>query len=240
VTLFERADQLGGQALLAQLLPHRAEFGGIVTNLAREMELAGVKVVLGASVDLGLVEREAPDAVIIATGAAPRRPDLEAGDGAQIVDAWQVLRNEVNVGASVVVADWSCNWIGIGMAEKLAQEGCRVRLCVNGYMPGWCVQQYVRDMSVGRLHKLGVETIPYARLHGADADTAYFEHTMSGEPIILEGTDTLVLCTGHERAAGLADELAGLEVEMHLAGDCLAPRTAEEAVLEGLKVGVSL
>ena len=240
VTLYEGSDQLGGQTLLAQLLPHRAEFGGIVANLAREMELAGVPVKLGTTVDRALIESEAPDAVIIATGAGPRRPELEAGDGAQIVDAWQVLRNEVNVGASVVVADWSCNWIGIGMAEKLAQEGCRVRLCVNGYMPGWCVQQYIRDMSVGRLHKLGVEMIPYVRLHGADADTAYFEHTMSGEPVVLEDTDTLVLCSGHERATTLADELAEFEIEMHLAGDCNAPRTAEEAVLEGLKAGVAV
>ena len=43
VTLYERNAQLGGQALLAQLLPGRYEFGGIVTNLAREMELAGVR-----------------------------------------------------------------------------------------------------------------------------------------------------------------------------------------------------
>ena len=41
VTLYEASARLGGQALLAQLLPGRAEFGGIVTNLAREMELAG-------------------------------------------------------------------------------------------------------------------------------------------------------------------------------------------------------
>jgi hypothetical protein len=44
VTLFERAATLGGQALLAQLLPQRAEFGGSVTHLTRELELAGVTV----------------------------------------------------------------------------------------------------------------------------------------------------------------------------------------------------
>ena len=37
VTLYEARARLGGQALLAQLLPGRAEFGGIVTNLEREM-----------------------------------------------------------------------------------------------------------------------------------------------------------------------------------------------------------
>lgn len=45
VTLYEAASQLGGQALLAQQLPRRAEFGGIVTNLSRELELAQVRVV---------------------------------------------------------------------------------------------------------------------------------------------------------------------------------------------------
>ena len=44
VTLFERDIRLGGQTLLAQLLPHRNEFGGIVTNLEREVELARVVV----------------------------------------------------------------------------------------------------------------------------------------------------------------------------------------------------
>ena len=44
VTLCEASARLGGQALLAQLLPGRAEFGGIITNLTREMEQAGVTV----------------------------------------------------------------------------------------------------------------------------------------------------------------------------------------------------
>jgi monoamine oxidase len=42
VTLYEASAQLGGQVLLAQLLPRRSEFGGASTNLQREMELAGV------------------------------------------------------------------------------------------------------------------------------------------------------------------------------------------------------
>ena len=37
----------------------------------------------------------------------------------------------------------------------------------------------------------------------------------------------------------LRGELEGL-VELHALGDCLAPRTAEEAVYEGLKVGCAL
>ena len=74
VMLYEAASQLGGQALLAQLLPGRAEFGGLVTNLESEMARRGVRVVKGQKVTRALVDELAPDAVIIATGGTPRVP----------------------------------------------------------------------------------------------------------------------------------------------------------------------
>ncbi len=240
VTLYEASGRLGGQALLAQLLPGRAEFGGIVTNLAREMELAGVRVVRNTRVDRGLIEREKPDVVIVATGASPRRPHFEGEDDMHVVDAWQVLKGEANVGSSVVIADFRCDWVGMGLAEKLARDGCRVRLAVNGYMPGQRIQQYVRDSWSAVLHKLRIEIIPQARLFGADADSVYLQHTASGEAIVCDGVNTLVLAQGHQPLAALEAELEGYPGEVHFVGDCLAPRTAEEAVLEGLKVAAEI
>lgn len=102
VTLFEASAQLGGQVLLAQLLPRRSEFGGASTNLQREMTLAGVRVVRNTRVDRALVVLERPDHVIIATGAEPYWPAFERGGELQVVDAWQVLRDQVTLGRSVV------------------------------------------------------------------------------------------------------------------------------------------
>jgi pyruvate/2-oxoglutarate dehydrogenase complex dihydrolipoamide dehydrogenase (E3) component len=240
VTLYEATARLGGQTLLAQQLPGRAEFGGVVTNLTRELEIAGVRVVRNTLVDRAMIEDEAPDAVIVATGARPRRPHIEGADEAHVVDAWQVLADEANVGASVVVADWRCDWVGLGLAEKLARDGCRVRLAVNGTMAGESIQQYVRTNWTGTLHKLGVEIIPYARLYGVDADTVYLQHTASGEAMLCEGVDTLVTALGHEPETTLEDALEGYDGEVHVIGDCLGPRTVEEAVLEGLKAGVAV
>src|SRR5262249_60087398 len=132
VTLYEAKGQLGGQALLAQLLPGRAEFGGIATNLSREIELAGVRVVKNKAVDAAFVRQEKPDAVVIATGAKPRRPAFDGQDEMHVVDAWQVLRGEANVGQSVVVADWRCDWIGLGLAERLGRDGWPWRVCARG------------------------------------------------------------------------------------------------------------
>ena len=136
VTLYEQSSQLGGQVNLAQLLPGRSEFGGLVTNFTRELELAGVRVIKGIKVDRALIESEQPAVVVLATGASPYHPPIEGEEEAHVVDAWQVIKGEANVGSSVVIADWRCDWVGLGLAEKLAKDGCRVRLCVNGNFAG--------------------------------------------------------------------------------------------------------
>ena len=239
VTLYEATSQLGGQVLLAQLLPRRSEFGGASTNLQREMALAGVHVVRNTRVDRARVEREKPDHVIIATGAEPYWPAFENGGELPVVDAWQVLREQVTLGRSVVVVDWRCDWIGPGIAERLVRAGHHVQLAVNGTHCGENLPLYVRDQLAGELHRLGIPIIPYARLYGCDDTTVYLQHTASGEPMLLENIDTLVLCQGHQPVDTLGAELQGL-VPFDRIGDCLAPRTAEEAIYEGLKVAWNL
>lgn len=239
VTLYEASAQLGGQIQLAQLLPRRSEFGGASTNLQREMQLAGVEVVRNTRVDRALIERENPDHVIIATGAQPYWPNFERGGDLQVVDAWQILRDEVQLGRSVVVADWRCDWIGPGIAERLVRAGHQVQLAVNGTHCGESLPLYVRDQMAGELHKLAIPIIPYARLYGCDDSTVYLQHTASGEPMLLENIDSLVLCQGHQSVDDLGQQLKGL-VPFQRIGDCLAPRTVEEAIHEGLKVAWAL
>ncbi|MDC7818645.1 oxidoreductase [Pseudomonas sp. BLCC-B112] len=239
VTLYEASAQLGGQIQLAQLLPRRSEFGGASTNLQREMQLAGIEVVRNTRVDRTLIERENPDHVIIATGAQPYWPNFERGGDLQVVDAWQVLRDEVQLGRSVVVADWRCDWIGPGIAERLVRAGHQVQLAVNGTHCGESLPLYVRDQMAGELHKLAIPIIPYARLYGCDDSTVYLQHTASGEPMLLENVDSLVLCQGHQSVDDLGQQLKGL-VPFQRIGDCLAPRTVEEAIHEGLKVAWAL
>lgn len=161
-------------------------------------------------------------------------------EDAHIVTAWQVLQGAANLGGRVVIADWRCDWIGLGIAEQLVRNGCHVRLAVNGMTAGQSIPQYARDTWLGDLHRLGVEVTPYARFFGVAKYSAYFQHTLSGEPIIFEGVDTTITSLGHQPEAGLADRLEGWEGELHTIGDARSPRTVEEATLEGLRIGAQI
>jgi 2,4-dienoyl-CoA reductase-like NADH-dependent reductase (Old Yellow Enzyme family) len=240
VTLFEAGRRLGGQVLLAQELPGRAEFGGVITNLQREAEQAGAQFVVGTRVDAAMLRELAPDEVVIATGARPHVPGLELVDHPTVLTAWEVLQGAPVPAGHVVVADWRCDWIGLGVAALLARRGRRVTLGVSGYFAGQRIQQYVRDAMIAEATRLGVVIIPLVRPYGADADAVYLQHVLTDEPVIIEPASALVLAQGHLPVTELADSLSDEPFGVHRIGDCLAPRTVEEAVLEALVTATRL
>jgi 2,4-dienoyl-CoA reductase-like NADH-dependent reductase (Old Yellow Enzyme family) len=249
VTLHDAGRRVGGQVLLAQELPGRAEFGGVITNLQGEAERAGVRIVTGSRVDAAQVAAEGPDVVIVATGAVPFRPALELVGDPSVFDAWQVIRGADVPMGRVVVVDWRCDWVGPGVALLLAAGGRRVTLASNGYTPGFRIQQYVRDATIAALNRAHVEIIPLVRPFGYDGTAVFLQHTLTDEAVIVEDVAALVLASGHQADAALYDELAartdlrsaaGRPIEIHGIGDCLAARTVEEAVLDGLKVASAI
>ena len=240
VTVYEAGRRPGGQVLLAEQLPGRAEFGGAVTNLLSEIDRYDVKVVTGQRVDAAFVRELQPDVVVVATGATPRVPGLELMDDPVVLTAWDVITGAAIPSGRVVVADWRCDWIGLGVAQQLAQQGHKVTLAVDGYMAGQRIQQYVRDEMKKAALLAGVEIVPLVRLIGADADSVYLQHVLTDEPVIVDDVAALVLSQGHESVTELVDALVGYSGEVHAIGDCLAPRTVEEAVLEGLRAASAL
>jgi len=240
VMLMEREPRLGGQALRAQMLPGREEFGGLVTNLTREVELAGVEVLCNQNVDVSVIEQHGADEIILACGGKPSMPNIEGAEEANIVDAWQVLDGSAKVGNSVLIADWTSDWIALGVAEKLAREGCNVRLATTGASGGEVLQQYIKNRWNSVLLGLEVEMLPYTRIFGADASTVYLERTVVSDHVVVEGVDTVVVAHGNVSNNELVQQLQDHKDKVHVIGDCLAPRDAEAAIFEGLKIGASI
>lgn len=244
VTVFDAGRRPGGQVLLAEQLPGRSEFGGAITNLLEEARRARVEIRSGVRVDADLVRQHAPDVVVVATGARPYRPELELTDDAVMLDAWQVIQGADVPKGRVLVGDWRGDWTGIGVALLLAERGHKVTLATSGYQAGETLQQYTRDEMLRQLVRAKVDILPLVRLFGADGDTVYVQHVLTDEPVIIAGVSSVVLALGHEPELGLAHQLEaiapGERPEVHLIGDCLAPRTVEEAVLEGMRIGHAL
>jgi len=237
VTLYESAPNLGGQILLAQKLPGREEFGGLITNFERELNLAGVHVTTGTLITANTIGALNPDIVVLATGATPYIPAFDGRDQTHIVTAWQVLNDEVKLGSSVVIADWRADWVGVGLAERIALSGSAVTLCTNAASAGETLQLYTRNHYLGRLHKLGVTIRTHARFYGVDGDTVYFQDTLTQHPIVIDDADSVVLSLGHSVVNELSRQLTETSYSVVSIGDCVTPRTVEEAVYEGFVAG---
>ncbi len=244
VTLVEADRWVGGQVRLAQLLPGREEMGGAITNLEGEARRAGATILTGTRADLAYVRASGADVVVVATGAVPYRPPLELMGEPVVLDAWDVLRGARVPPGHVVVADFRCDWIGLGLATLLATSGHRVTLASSGYTAGQRIQQYVRDAMIAAARRARVDLRPTLRPFGADSTAVFLQDVLTGDAVVVEDASALVLAQGHVPADGLLSELeAGAlagSFEVVAVGDVLSPRTIEEAVLEGLRAGVAI
>ena len=117
-------------------------------------------------------------------------------DDPVVLTAWDVINGADVPSGRVVVADWRCDWIGLGVAQQLAQQGHKVTLAVDGYMAGQRIQQYVRDEMTKQALQAGVEIITLVRIYGADADSVYLQHVLTGEPVVVDDVAALGPLTG--------------------------------------------
>ena len=68
----------------------------------------------------------------------------------------------------------------------------------------------------------------------------YLQHVLTGKPVMIEA-GSLVLAMGHVSVDGLLRQLEGRsDITVVGVGDCVAPRTAEEAVFDGLKAAIGI
>jgi 2,4-dienoyl-CoA reductase-like NADH-dependent reductase (Old Yellow Enzyme family)/thioredoxin reductase len=224
VVLYESRARLGGQIELAGAAPGHAELAeALLRNYERLLD--GVDVRLGEHVQ----ERPDADAVILATGARPYVPDLPLADGA--VTAWDILRGDRPDGERLVVADWGGDAAGLDASELLAASGYQVTLAVGSAALGETLHAYQRNLYGARLYRAGIEIRHHLELAAWDGGRATFTNIFAPELEVVLEADALVLALGRVPVRELALQAAGE------AGDRLAPRSLEEAILEGSLAG---
>ncbi|MFI9024328.1 mycofactocin system FadH/OYE family oxidoreductase 2 [Streptomyces sp. NPDC053560] len=246
VTLYERGAATGGQVAVAAGAPHRAEFLDVVRNLLAECRRLGVEIRTGTEAEAEQLRAEAPDAVVLACGARPQRPHW-AGALPRVVDVRDVLEGRAEPSGEVLVVDELGFHQATSVAELLADRGCRVRVCTPGMVVG-------QDLG----STLDLETFT-VRAHAKGIGLATDRVVLSAAPEPEGGDGVLldvlthttgetvqerwdwVVCAVHQAPEDeLWHALKGAPFPVERAGDCLTPRRAHAAVIEGHRAGAAL
>ncbi|TJZ65893.1 NADPH-dependent 2,4-dienoyl-CoA reductase [Chitiniphilus eburneus] len=119
VTLFEASDALGGQFRIASRIPGKEEFKETLRYFQVMLDQHQVQVHLNTRVDADALAGF--DAVIVATGVAPRVPEIAGIDHPSVVSYPAVLRGEVQVGPRVAII--GAGGIGVDTAVFLSEPG---------------------------------------------------------------------------------------------------------------------
>ena len=238
VVLCEREPHLGGAVLLAQELPYRSEFGGAATNLSAEARRAGVDIRTSTPVTQQMLAEVAPDHVIVATGAKQRMPLLEVDDEALVIGARDYLSTQPSLPAGrVLVTDWKGDWIGLGIALRLAEARVPVTLATAAHFAGAAIQQYTRTLLMSQALRAGVDFLNDARLVGVDESTGYLQSTLCELVHEVDGVAATIVSGAPQ---SVIPDLDFGSASVATIGDAVAPRTVEEAVFEGLQAASSL
>jgi pyruvate/2-oxoglutarate dehydrogenase complex dihydrolipoamide dehydrogenase (E3) component len=237
VVLLERGGRIGGQVALAGAAPMHAELASsLARNYRHLLEAANVETRLETDAAPESIAALAPDAAVVATGARPYEPDLPLA-GIEVVQAWDVLGGPGASDRRVVVADWGGDASGLACADLLKAAGNDVTVAVGSAALGEMLHQYQRNLYAARLYRAGVRLVHHLELVGADRGAVRFRNVFAPELRSDLPADLLVLALGRIPDQALAPSLAGAGLEVHEAGDCLGPRSLEEAILEGTLAG---
>jgi hypothetical protein len=176
-----------------------------------------------------------PDAVILATGARPK-PFAVPG-AARVLTVWDALLEPDRLGRRVALIEADGNWPGVATAEHLADLGKTVTVITGGAGYGGRITIYSMLAVRQRFRDKGIRVLPLRAVRAAELGGLLLEDLSTGATERLDGIDTIVAAAGGVAEDGLARALRGRLPDLRMVGDCVAPRTALEAIFEGHAAG---
>jgi len=194
----------------------------------------------GVGVWPGLVEEKRPDHVIIATGAEPARPYWVPGDADNVADVRQVLDGSVEPFGDVVVFDEIGFHHATSTAEVLADRGCNVEIITPGMVVGQDlgITLDMENWWIRAGEKGIVQTTDLVPM-GMEGHTLNLLHHPTGTNVT-RTPDWVVLAVHPHPVEWLYNDLKAAGVSVERVGDCVAPRRAHAAVVEGERAGAAV
>ncbi|MFI7288572.1 FAD-dependent oxidoreductase [Streptomyces anulatus] len=247
VTLFDTADEIGGQLNVARRVPGKEEFDETLRYFRTRLAELDVDVRLGARADAGSLDGF--DEIVLATGVEPRTPAIPGTDHPNVVSYLDVLRDGAPVGDRVAIV--GAGGIGFDVAEFLTDGGDAASLDADTFFRQWGVDTAYAERgglraperpksprtvhlvqrrttkvgaglgkTTGWIHRTELRHRGVEMIAGASYDLIDDEGlhlTVDGERRVLP-VDTVVLCAGQEPRRELYEELRAGAVPVHLIG----------------------
>ncbi|WP_406465822.1 NADPH-dependent 2,4-dienoyl-CoA reductase [Streptomyces sp. NBC_00111] len=247
VTLFDAADEIGGQLNVARRVPGKEEFDETLRYFRTRLAEEGVELRLSTRATAAALDGY--DEVVLATGVEPRTPPIPGVGHPSVVSYLDVLRDGAPVGERVAVV--GAGGIGFDVAEFLTDGGDAASLDPEVFFRQWGVDTEYADRgglraperpkaprtvhlvqrkatkvgaglgkTTGWIHRTELRHRGVNMIAGASYDLIDDEGlhlTVDGEQHLLP-VDTVVLCAGQEPRRELYEELIAAGRPAHLIG----------------------
>ena len=244
VRLAERGLTLGGMLTTAAGVHGRQRLGVAVDWWRRELRRLGVTVSLEHEVTASELDDTLASGVrvVLATGSVPGPRDYRVAPGAQVVEAADLLAlvssaalDQLPEGRAVVF-DPVGGPVGVGIAELLAADGRPTSIVTQDQVAGTQLGSTGGVVEANsRLQRAGVARELRSLLREVAGDHVLLEDRWTGEQRTVD-CGFVVHC-GHR----LPEQALYLHRPGTLrAGDCVAPRTVLEAVLEARRAALAI
>ncbi|MFW3470848.1 FAD-dependent oxidoreductase [Streptomyces microflavus] len=247
VTLFDTADEIGGQLNVARRVPGKEEFNETLRYFRTRLAELDVELRLSTRADAGTLDGF--DEIVLATGVEPRTPAIPGTDHPNVVSYLDVLRDGAPVGDRVAIV--GAGGIGFDVAEFLTDGGDAASLDAETFFRQWGVDTAYAERgglraperpktprtvhlvqrkttkvgaglgkTTGWIHRTELRHRGVEMIAGASYDLIDDEGlhlTVDGERRVLP-VDTVVLCAGQEPRRELYEELRAAGGPVHLIG----------------------
>jgi len=254
VVLSERTNRLGGQLNLAVKAPFK-EVHHLLNYQRNKIKALGIRVQFGEEAARALIEKMAPDVVIVATGAKAKEAPCPTVECNNLMSAWEALAVPERVGAKVVIIGGGS--VGCETAEYLA--GMNVEIAYQGMIDQGPEIKYTvlkkmepemkreitiieltndiaceeepdnRALLMIRLKESGIRIITLALPEEIKGDTVRYRDIPSLKTKEIKA-DTFIISTGIESRQTLMTELADSDIRMIPVGDCTRPGSIKDAI----------
>ena len=245
VTLFEHSATLGGAIRVAARAPGWEAYISAIEWLERQIRQLGIELCLEEEATSPRIRALNPDAVVVATGATPRIPQLPGADLPHVASVAAVLAGDANIGQRCLIVDETGYTPAAKLADVLSMAGHTIEIATRQYSLGEDIGTTIRAKLYERLLNQGVTITVLAEAVAVTANGARLRHMITTSEWDTPAESVIFSAGGHARDQLYHTLQASLHEwgnppALYLIGDAFAPRNLRLAMVDAARVGREL